>query len=61
MKIDLSILGFMVFAVLLVCKLTGAAAISWWVVFSPLLVVLGLVTVLVLIMIVGFISVLLRG
>ena len=31
-----------VFTVFLILKLTGAAALSWWIVFSPYLIVLGL-------------------
>ena len=39
MKIGIADVVFIVFLIL---KLTGAATLSWWLVFSPYLIVLGL-------------------
>ncbi len=59
MKIDLSILAFIIFVVLLVCKLTGTATLSWIVVFSPLIVSAALIGVFLLIALIGIFIVLL--
>jgi len=51
MEIRLGILPT-IFIVLLILKLVGATAISWWWVFSPLLILAGLLVITIFVVLV---------